>query len=195
MTSQWRYRNGGKLELIEPDPDYPPEQVYLNGFLARFGARIHHVTIKTPNLDSSLATLRQAGIEPVGINRDALFEEAFVRPGQGGGLLIQLLSTEVNDHEWDNDYGFDIGPPDPDGADLLAVRLHHPHPVSTARLWSTLGAELSSEESELVARWPDSPLEIRIVEGPIPGPVSLVFGNTLPLPGHSRMGPPVEIGS
>lgn len=80
MTSQWRYRNGAKLELIEPDPDYPPEEVYLNGFLARYGARIHHVTFKIPDLDASLEVLRQTGIEPIGINREPLFEEAY-----GGG--------------------------------------------------------------------------------------------------------------
>ncbi len=192
MTSQWRYRNGGKLELIEPDPEYPPDQVYLNGFLARFGARVHHVTLKIPDLDTGLDTLRRAGIEPVGINREPLFEEAYVRPADGGGLLIQLLTTEVADHEWENDYGIEVAVPSPDGADLLTVQLRHPDLEAAASLWTTLGAALVSEASALTATWPDSALQVRIKEGSPAGPVSLVFGNAPSLPSHPRIGPLVE---
>lgn len=191
MTSQWRYRNGGKLELIEPDPDYP-EEVYLNGFLARYGARIHHVTLKVPDLDASLEVLRQTGIEPVGINREALFQEAYVRPADGGGLLIQLLATEVADHEWENDYGMQVAPAAPDGADFLAVRLRHPHLEFVGSLWTTLGARLVSGDSHLVARWPDSALQVWITKGQSPRPVSLVFDNAPSLPAHPRVGPLVE---
>ena len=192
MTSQCGYRNGGKLELIEPDPEYPPDQVYLNGFLARFGARIHHVALKIPDLDAGLDTLRRAGIEPVGINREPLFEEAYVRPADGGGLLVQLLATAVADHEWENDYDMEIAAPSRNGADLLAVQLRHPDPEAAASLWTTLGAALVSEASALKARWPDSALQVRIKEGRPAGPVSLVFGNAPPFPSHPRIGPLVE---
>lgn len=192
MTSQWRYRNGGKLELIEPDPRYPPAQIYLNAFLARYGARIHHVTLKVPDLDTGLATLGRTGVEPVGINREPLFEEAYVRPADGGGMLIQLLATEVADHQWENGYGMEVAAPSREGADLLAVRLRHPDPEEAASLWTTLGAELAWEGSELAARWPDSALQIRIGEGAPAGPVSLVCGNVTSLPAHPRLGPLVE---
>lgn len=192
MTSQWRYRNGSKLELIEPDPDYPSEDVYLTGFLEKFGARIHHVTLKTPDLDRAIATLRQAGIQPIGINREPLFHEAFIRPRDGGGLLIQLLWTEVADHEWQNGFNLEVTPPPDDGARLLAVRLRHPDREKAARLWTKLGADVSWRQPGLIARWPDSPMEIRVQLGQHAGPVCLVFGNSPSLPTHPRLGPAVE---
>ena len=68
ITSQWRYRNGAKLELIEADPDYG-DDTYLGGFLAKYGTRIHHITLKTPlDLEQAVATVRRAGIEPIDIN-------------------------------------------------------------------------------------------------------------------------------
>ena len=192
MTSQWRYRNGGKLELIEPDPNYPPEEVYLTGFLAKYGASIHHLTLKVPNLEQPLDALRRAGIEPIGINREPLFHEAFVRPRDGGGLLIQLLWTNVADHEWENDLHWEVTPPPVDGARLLAARLRHPDLSQAAWLWTILGAQVVWEDSGLVARWPESFMEVRIEPGQPAGPVDLVFGDASSRPAHPRIGPAIE---
>ena len=192
MTSQWRYRNGGKLELIEPDPVYPPEEVYLTGFLAKYGASIHHITLKVPNLEKALFTLRRGGIEPTGVNLEPLFHEAFIRPRDGGGLLIQLLWTEVADHEWENDLNLEVTPPPAHGARLLAALLRHPDPSKAASLWTILGAEVVGEDSGLVARWPQSPLAVRIETGQPAGAVGLLFGDAPSLPTHPRIGPAIE---
>ncbi len=51
------------MELIEPDPGYG-DDTYLDGFLAKYGTRIHHITLKTPDLEQAVATVRRAGIKP-----------------------------------------------------------------------------------------------------------------------------------
>jgi hypothetical protein len=192
MTSQWRYRNNAKLELIEPDPEYPAEDVYLAGFLTRYGARIHHVTVKVPDLDQAVNTLRRAGVEPIDINKEPLFHEAFVRPADIGGLLVQLLWTEVADHQWENDLDLEVTQPPDNGARLLAVRLRHPAPDRAIGVWTTLGASADRIDLGLVARWPESPLEIRLEKGQPAGPVCLVFGSSPSLPTHPLIGPAVE---
>ncbi len=192
ITSQWRYCNGPKLELIEPDPDYPAEDVYLAGFLGKFGARIHHVTLKVPNLEHTVDTLRCAAIEPIDINLEPLFHEAFIRPRDGGGLLIQLLWTEVADHEWENDLDLEVTQPPDHGAHLAAVRLRHPDQEKAARFWTILGADVTREPPGLVARWPDSPLAVQVEPGQPAGPDCLLFENTPSLPPHPRLGPKVQ---
>ncbi len=192
MTSQWRYRNGAKLELIEPDPEYPATDVYLAGFLARYGSRIHHITLKVPELEGTVALLRRAGIEPIDVSREPLFHEAFVRPKDGGGLLIQLLWTEVEDHEWENDLGLVVTAAQSEGSGLEAVRLRHPDLEGAAGLWTTLGARVSRETPGLVARWPDSSLALQIEPGRPAGPLFLVYSHTSSLPSHPQIGPAVH---
>ena len=192
MTSQWRYRNGAKLELIEPDPDYPAKDIYLARFLAKYGSRIHHITLKVPDLDQTVALLRRAGIEPIDINKEPLFHEAFVRPRDGAGILIQLLWTEVGDHEWENDLGLEVAAAPSDGSRLEAVRLRHLDLEETAKLWSVLGASVFREKPGLVARWPGSSLVVQIEPGRPQGPAFLVFSHTPSLPSHPRIGPAVH---
>ena len=180
------------MELIEPDPDYG-DDTYLGGVLAKYGARIHHITLKIPDLEQAVVTVRRDGIEPIDINMEnTLFHEAFIRPNDGGGMLVQLLWTEVADHEWENDLGLTVVAAPDNGAELTAVRLRHPDREEAALLWTALGAEVSYEQPGLIARWPESSLTLQIEPGEPAGPLSFVFSNAPSLPAHPRIGPAVQ---
>jgi hypothetical protein len=58
-TRQLWYRGGAKLELLEP----ADREGFAAGFLARFGARVHHVTLRVPDLLAAVDEIRAAGYD------------------------------------------------------------------------------------------------------------------------------------
>jgi len=88
------YANGGKVELLEPLPG----SHFLDSFFANhpFGG-LHHLTFRVFDIQASVASAQEAGFEIVGLNSDNLeWQEAFVHPRSGHGVLVQLVQAAAN---------------------------------------------------------------------------------------------------
>ena len=86
---QLRLPGGGKVELLEPITDG-----FLTRFLGRRGEGLHHITLKTDDIGASIDHVRSCGFELVDINlNDPNWKEAFLRPKQSHGTLIQLAQS------------------------------------------------------------------------------------------------------
>lgn len=195
--AQLRYRNGAKLELLEPSraggraggPD-----TFLQRFLKRFGSQIHHVTLKVEDLPGALRTMEANGLKPVDVDAEnPYWQEAFLRPSQVGGLVVQVAASPYSDEEWMRRSGSIPEPPAAHGALLLGPHLRHPDLEAATALWAVLGAGVERSDGRLVCRWPRSPLEVLIEHGEPAGPVSLRMRNTAALPAEEGLGPAVSL--
>jgi catechol 2,3-dioxygenase-like lactoylglutathione lyase family enzyme len=179
QTRQLRFAGGAKLELLEP----LHEDGFAARFLERYGARIHHVTLKVPALLPALATLEADGLEAVDVFAEGdLWHEAFLRPRQIGGLLVQIAWSGRSDEEWAELVGGGAEAPDPGAATLCGPTLRHPDLDAAARVWSTLGAEVVRDGATLRVTWADAPLDLVVEEGEPAGPreLRLAGGPALP---------------
>lgn len=184
--TQWRFANGGVLELLEPDG---PPGGFLHRFLAARGPGFHHVTFKVPDLAAASARAGELGYGIVGYNdSQPMWKEAFVHPKQAMGIVVQLAESHDN---WP-------APEDPAAAaNILALRLVARDPAAARRLWGELlGGSESDEDDALCFRWPDSPIAVRVDldrEAPDDGPRWLEIGceRRLDLPD----GPYPELGA
>jgi catechol 2,3-dioxygenase-like lactoylglutathione lyase family enzyme len=185
-TRQMRFSNLGKLELLEPDAT----DGFAAGFLARFGPRIHHLTIKVPDLLDAIATVEAAGYDVVDVStaRDE-WHEAFMRPSQVGGVIVQLARSLHDDEGWAQLAGAPPPPVDPDSPALLGPTLAHPDLEVARRIWTTLGADLTDDGDGFLARWGDAPISVRIVPGDEAGPIGLRFAPDPKLPPDDVAGP------
>lgn len=188
---QLRYVNGAKLELLMPSPDDDDPQSFLRGFLARFGTRVHHVTLKVPDLPQAIATLEEAGFDVMDVDLSGdHWHEAFLRPSQVGGIVVQIAWSGLSDEEWAR--STDQAREEPAGpGELVGPVLTHPDLDRAASIWSTLGATVSRDDDGLSARWDGAPLEIRIVPGERPGAEGLRFRGVDPRPADPDLGPAV----
>jgi catechol 2,3-dioxygenase-like lactoylglutathione lyase family enzyme len=185
-TRQLRFSNLGKLELLEPEsPDG-----FAAGFLDRFGPRIHHVTLKVPDLLDAVATLEAAGYDTVDVStaRDE-WHEAFLRPSQVGGLIVQIARPAHDDRGWAELAGMELPPVDPDSPALLGPTLAHPDLDAARHLWTTLGAELTEDDGGFLASWGDAPITVRVESGATAGPLGLRFTPDPQLPADEVAGP------
>ena len=87
---------GCHVELLRPlAPDTP-----VGKFLERKGPGLHHVAYRVEDIDATLASLRQAGIElidseaRIGIRRSRV---AFLHPRSTGGVLTEIVQP-ANQH-------------------------------------------------------------------------------------------------
>ena len=88
--AQFRYANGGRVELLEP-----LAEGFLTRFLERFGEGLHHVTFKTDDIRAAIAAVESRGYEVVDVNLDdPSWMEAFLRPSKAHGTLIQLAQSD-----------------------------------------------------------------------------------------------------
>lgn len=171
---QYRLGGGGKLELLSPDPEDTSAQNFVRTFMARFGTTVHHVTLKVADLAVALEVLEGAGLDVVDVDADHRhWREAFLRPKQVGGVLVQVAWSDTGDVEWARRIGQQPTAPAPDAPVLLGPRLRHPDLASARQLWKVLGAEVSWRGGGLLCRWPVSPLSIEVVQGAPAGPVGL----------------------
>lgn len=190
-TRQLRYANLGKLELLQP----VETTGFAAAFLDRFGPRIHHVTLKVPDLADAVATVEAAGYDLVDVSfaNDA-WHEAFLRPSQVGGIIVQLAATPHSDEGWAGLAGVEVPAVDPSSPALLGPTLTHVDLDEAARLWTTLGADIHRDgdrdgDDAFEARWHDAPLTVRVEADASSGPRGLRFDPDPRLPAHDAAGP------
>ncbi len=63
---QYQFRGGSVLELLEGSDE--PAAAFVRDFLDRFGPRVHHVTLKVPDLVAALEVLDAAGLDVVDVD-------------------------------------------------------------------------------------------------------------------------------
>jgi methylmalonyl-CoA/ethylmalonyl-CoA epimerase len=82
---------GLKLELLQP----LGEDSFLHRYLERKGPGFHHMTAIVADLDEAMDAARGQGLEVIDERRDdPAWEEAFLRPSQTFGALVQLVQTD-----------------------------------------------------------------------------------------------------
>lgn len=190
-SRQLRFAAGGKLELLSPSPDSDGEG-FVERFLSRFGTAIHHVTLKVPDLTAAIATVRAAGLDVVDIqNENEHWREAFLRPSQVGGMIVQIAWAADSDEVWARRVGHTAEDPAPGAATLHGPRLLHPDLARAAQLWGLLGATVDQADGTLRCTWPDSPLDVLVEAGAQAGPAELRMTGTGPLPPDADLGPAV----
>lgn len=190
---QYRFRDGGKVELLTPSAQDPSPDNFVRSFLARFGARVHHLTLRVADIDAAIAAVRDGGYDVVDVDtgRDH-WKEGFLRPTQVGGLVVQLGWSPRTDDEWATERGTPPQPPRDDGAVLVGPRLRHPDLGAARELWELLGAKVDAADGALVCRWPEGAIEVVVEEGEPAGPVALRFAAGGPLSADDVLGPRVE---
>ncbi|HVM21159.1 MAG TPA: VOC family protein [Egibacteraceae bacterium] len=188
---QLRFSNGAKLELLSPAEAAGPDN-FVRRFLDRFGTTVHHVTLKVPDLAQAIETLRAAGLDPVDVNLDNdYWKEAFLRPSQVGGLVVQVAQTPYSDDDWAAATGFAREPAREGAAALLGPTVRNPDLPAAAALWSALGADVTETESGLRCSWPDSPLDVVVEQGVPAGPVALRMTGSGTIDAEEGVGPAV----
>lgn len=183
---QMRFPNDGKLELLQPmGPGFARD------FIERFGPRVHHVTLKVPDaLMPAVEAVRADGYDVIDVHTEGDWHEAFLRPSQVGGIIVQLAWEEQSDDEWLEETGH--VPEGPRGnAALLGPTLTHPDLEAAERFWRTVGGTVGRDGEALTVSWQGSPLTVRIEPGPTAGPVGLRFDGVEALPADDVVGPAV----
>ena len=86
---QLEFAAGPKIELLTPTGG--PGSAFLDRFLRNRGASPHHFNFMVTSFDDTLARIRAAGIEPVGVDRsNPDWLEAFLHPRHAYGIVIQV---------------------------------------------------------------------------------------------------------
>jgi catechol 2,3-dioxygenase-like lactoylglutathione lyase family enzyme len=185
---QMRFPNQGKLELLQPmGPGF------ARNFIERFGPRVHHVTLKVPDaLMPAVEAVRADGYDVIDINTEGGWHEAFLRPSQVGGIIVQLAWEAHDDEEWFEESGHTPEPPRGDAA-LLGPTLTHPDLEAAERFWRTVGGTITRDGDALMVGWEGAPLTVRIEPGPTAGPLGLRFAGVEPLPADDVVGPAVLV--
>lgn len=90
--AQLRYRNGMKVEVLEPHAI--DRNDFLRRFLDRNGPGVHHMTYKVPDIVDALERAEATGYRPVGVDlSDPGWKEAFLHPKDAPGVVIQLAQA------------------------------------------------------------------------------------------------------
>jgi methylmalonyl-CoA/ethylmalonyl-CoA epimerase len=90
---QVEFASGPKIELLTPTGG--PDAAFLERFLAARGAGPHHFNFLVPDIDTALARIKAAGIDPVGVNLDNPgWKEAFLHPRAAHGIVIQVAQQD-----------------------------------------------------------------------------------------------------
>ena len=188
-TRQYRFVNDAKLEFIAP---VEGADSFVGHFLEKFGARVHHLTLKVPDIHEAIAQLEDSGFDVVDVRTEGRrWREAFLRPSQVGGLVVQVAWTGMTDEEWWREHDFVPEPVGPDAAALLGPTLRHPDLDRAREVWTALGADVALDGDHLLCSWGDAPLTVRIAAGEPAGPVGLRMGGAPELPQAPTLGPAV----
>ena len=175
--AQATFANGNVVEMLEPQR--PEENDFLRRFLDRNGPGPHHITFTVPDFKAALASVREAGYEPVGANdSDPDWKEAFLHPKDAPGVVVQLAESH-EDHP-------DPEPASAAAADQHAALLYACHAVrhmeEGTRLFEEVlagtrtGEGTSGDHLWVDLAWP-GPGRIRLVSPTGAGPVDAWLGN------------------
>jgi glyoxalase/bleomycin resistance protein/dioxygenase superfamily protein len=167
---QWRYDGGGRIEIIEP----AGTDGFLHRFLAQRGPGVHHVTFKVPDVYESRDRARTHGYDIIGFD-DSLAEwkTFFLHPRQALGIVVQVAQASGHGpRSWTPPPGPSSVPP---AVHLLGLRARARTRERADTQWTTvlMGERTDATATELVYRWPGSPLRIVVEldasadEGPI----------------------------
>ena len=86
---QLTFAAGPKIELLTPTGG--PDAAFLERFLAERGAGPHHFNFLVTDIEATLARIRAAGIEPIGVSlASPEWKEAFLHPRAAYGIVIQV---------------------------------------------------------------------------------------------------------
>ena len=86
---QVEFAAGPKIELLTPTGG--PDAAFLDRFLDARGAGPHHLNFLVTDIEATLARIKAAGIEPVGVNLASPgWKEAFLHPRDAHGIVIQV---------------------------------------------------------------------------------------------------------
>lgn len=154
----WNYPGGGRLEVLEPAG---PPGGFLQRFLERNGAGIHHVTFDVTDLDGICARAKAMGHHVLfGREDEKGFREAFLHPKTAMGIVVQFHGPAGPEHAKSPKMR-GAPPPDPPAADpparILGVRLRAADREKALRQWGELlqGQAEQDRPDELIFRWPE----------------------------------------
>jgi catechol 2,3-dioxygenase-like lactoylglutathione lyase family enzyme len=172
----WDFEGGGSIEVIEPAGD----DGFLHRFLAARGPGLHHVTFRVASLVDAAARAEAQGYRLVGRDEsDPDWRVAYLHPKEALGIVVQLGQSggRYGRRPWEVPPG-PAGPPP--AVRVLGLRTRA-RSADRARLqWErALGGALThATDSELVFRWPGSPMRIvaEIAPGSEEGPVAIDLG-------------------
>jgi len=86
---QLQFSAGPKVELLTPTGG--ADAAFLERFLAARGPGFHHLNFLVPAIEVTLGKIEALGVEPVGVRlQDPRWKEAFLRPGDAFGTVIQV---------------------------------------------------------------------------------------------------------
>jgi len=93
-AAQVRFAPGVKVELLEPRR----EGLALGSFLTAAHPRLHHVTFMTDDLPGCIETVAAAGWTVIDVDLDShpTWQEAWIRPRESFGLLVQLVESPLS---------------------------------------------------------------------------------------------------
>ena len=174
---QWRFKDGGRLEMLEPRG----ADGFLHRFLAQRGPGIHHVTFLVPSLREACDRAGGHGYTVVGYDdSDARWQEAFLHPKQALGIVVAPPGPP--------------NPPPPVG--VLGLRMVARSRERAETQWGrVLGGEASEGAAGVVTyRWPGSPMRIVVEvdpardEGPLLIELATERGIALPERPHPVLG-------
>ena len=191
-TRQLRYpgsggrSTGARLELLEPRS----ERSFAAAFIRRFGARVHHVTLKVAELLPAVEQLEREGYDVVDVSvANESWHEAFLRPSQVGGMIVQVAWAPNTSEEYAVELGAPLEDPAQDAAVLHGPTLTHPDLPTSRAVWTALGAEVVDREGGLDVAWPGSQLTVRVVPGAPPTSLGLRVSGRRPLEDDPELGP------
>ena len=179
------------MEVVGPDPESADSQRTYD-FLNKYGSVVHHVTVLVESVEDAVATLRSAGVRPVGIQLgDPRYQEAFVLPQHGGGVMVQLTWKDVDDEGWARRYGHVPTAPKPNCPDFIGARWSQPNLKEVAEQWKLLGGTVAMSDGILTVSWGVDRLRFEYVEGDPRVTEELLFEGAPSLPSSVEAGPAV----
>jgi methylmalonyl-CoA/ethylmalonyl-CoA epimerase len=89
MTVRFLELGDGYFELLEPH-----EEGAVSRYLEKNGPGVHHVAVRTDDVEAALETAREAGVDLIDEEpRPGAWghEVAFLHPGSTGGVLVEFV--------------------------------------------------------------------------------------------------------
>jgi len=178
---QWRFANGGRIEVLEP----VGADGFLHRFLGRYGPSVHHVTFRVPSLEATCARARAHGYDIVGYDAsDPHWKEAFLHPKQALGIVVQFAEARAGGSRRWQPPPAPANPPPPASVVGLRMRAHARERADRQWLDVLEGERTGQADGTLIYRWPRSPMRIVVAIDPAAdeGPVCIELASERALP-------------